>query len=136
MGHDISIISDGMELGYFRAGAFSNDRIGLFYKALDAEEFNNGLSGSGGCKEYSLDNLILAKKRLAYLSGEPIEEVTDISNDEHRTNILSAIKGTFFSENVKITTSSSTLKKDVKDINFFLDGAIGSGYSSFTIEFR
>jgi len=82
MGHDITAIRKSAldsgsedELSYIRIGAWNRHKAYMLYDALEAEDCNGGVSGNGGEKEFTPDQLKIALAKFKYMTGEPKDEI-------------------------------------------------------------
>ena len=81
MGHDISGFikgQTGKEIAYLRIGAFNTNKSFFFYDAIQSQECNGGVSGTGVEKSFTNEELKIAKQRLNYMLGENKEEVENL----------------------------------------------------------
>lgn len=81
MGHDISGFikgQTGKEIAYLRIGAFNTNKSFFFYDAIQSQECNGGVSGTGVEKYFTNEELKIAKQRLNYMLGENKEEVENL----------------------------------------------------------
>jgi hypothetical protein len=77
MGHDITAIrkSAPEELSYIRIGAWNRHKAYMLYEALSAHNCNGGVSGNGGEKEFTPDELKIILAKFKYMLGEPRDQI-------------------------------------------------------------
>lgn len=135
MGHDISGFikgQTGREIAYLRIGAFNTNKSFFFYDAIQSQECNGGVSGIGIEKEFTNEELKLAKQRLKYMLGESQEEVENLVLENTKDsvgemkNILEQTLG------VDMGSVAPQLSEEEKvmigdSINNFLDKLIETG---------
>lgn len=112
--------------------AFNDEKIQLFYDSLDAQEFNNSVSGNGDSKIFTLDQIINAKLKFDYVKDEPIKlRNKDL---ERRSRFLgSACR--LVGANEPEYTISTLEEDDVKEIEDFYNSIIKSGEQKIEIDF-
>lgn len=93
MGHDISAYKDANRIAYLGIRATDYVRAGFLYKILNAEDFNNGVSGNGESKIYNYEEILKAKAALAYYSLEPFNDVRNIRNEQKAEFIVDLLFG-------------------------------------------
>jgi len=116
-------------------GAFSTISHKLVYESLDANKFNNGVSGSNEDKNYSLVQLKTARNKLKYLAGEPIENLNDKEHDFIRQKTINAVEN-MFKTKIENNVSDESIDFAVKCIDEFLYKAIETGFENFIIRFH
>ena len=79
MGHDISArLKKGSErIAYLGIGAFDQPKSWILYESLNSNELNGGLSGNGGTKYFTSEELKIALQKFIYLTGEPQNQISD-----------------------------------------------------------
>jgi esterase/lipase len=131
MGHDITATIKGKkkEASYIRIGAFNSNKSFFLYDALESKEMNGGVSGIGDTKNFSIEEIKLAKAKFNYMIGEDNDEVENLITENTKDsvsemkNVLESLFGVEIPTNIK---SISQEEKDMisEDINRFFDDII------------
>lgn len=93
MSHTIIAYKDTVEIAILNFGATNFIMSSYVYKILDAEDFNNGVSGNGCSKYYSDQDILRAKAALGYYEQEPLEMVRNIKNEQQAAHFISNLPG-------------------------------------------
>jgi len=104
MGHDISAFkvklpdssTEREEVAYIRFAMWNTVGQYLFYESLNAQKFNNGVSGSFDSETYSLEEIKKAKEKLNYIVGDSdiIEQILNYSAEEDKSEFKEILKQT------------------------------------------
>lgn len=135
MGHDISGFvkgQTGREVAYLRIGAFNTNKSFFFYDAIQSQECDGGVSGNGSEKQFTNEELKLAKQRLKYMLGESQEEVRNLVmlNTKDSVDEMKNILEQKFGFDIELVAPKLSEKEKVMiadDINNFLDKLIKTG---------
>jgi esterase/lipase len=131
MGHDIiaKVKGDKKDVSYIRIGAFNANKSFFLYDSLDSQEMNGGVSGIRDTKNFSIEEIKLAKAKFNYMIGEDSDEVENLITENTKESVsemkdvLESLFGIEIPTNIK---SISQKEKDMisEDINGFFDDII------------
>ena len=135
MGHDISGFikgQTGREIAYLRIGAFNTNKSFFFYDAIQSQECNAGVSGTGVEKLFTNEELKLAKERLKYMLGENENEIKALVTESTSENVVKMKKTLEDLLGVDMGSIAPEISEEErvmigKEINEFLDTLIEKG---------
>lgn len=133
MGHDITATSkkSGERISYISIAAFNQCKSWILYESLNCNEFNAGVSGSGGSKIIQENDVKISLSKFKYLAGEPMHEMEFAvksskpcrSASSILKKVLNALGSKPTGEDVKINPDQDSLK----DVERFLTEIQNSG---------
>lgn len=139
MGHDIyayrrsafpkgiSESSEEDEISYLRASAFNRHKAHILYDALDAHDCDGGVSGNGGVREFSQEQVKNALAKFLYMKGEPEDEIINEVYSSEPTQrgvemlgkMIEAISGSVL-EDSAFSISHEDMESNSEDVHRFL----------------
>ncbi len=135
MGHDISGFIKGQtskEISYLKIGGFNTNKSFFFYDAIQSQDCNGGIYGTGLVKTFTNEELKLSKRRLKYMLGENEDEIQKLVY-ESTSEIVPKISKTieeFFGIDMDSIAPQICEEERVmigESINNFLDKLIETG---------
>lgn len=131
MSHELTVTSNDTYVADITCGAFDTARAGVIYKSLDADQYNNSVSGTGEFLAMTKADFQKSLERLNYLRGEPDEEIIDSKGDETRNIFLGAIG---ISQD-RIEVEPTDMKRDYDQVAEFIQVVINFDSDNFDIHF-
>ena len=131
MGHLIEAFGSTCKaISRIEIGAFNTLTANLFYESLDAQKYNNGVSGSGDSAMYQRAQIEKAKEKLKYLEGEPKDSLLNDGNNEVRGKFLE-----LFGLSCESVTKEENIKDSSVEIKSFFTSILTIKEDEFKIEF-
>jgi hypothetical protein len=118
MGHSITVYKNKKQITGLSFGATNHIKAAYVYKVLEAEDFNNGVSGNGISRLYRLEDIVTAKAALAYYEKEPFEVVRDSKKEQQAKSFIADI---ISSGDASHAVSGEEISKEIFEIKIFLD---------------
>ncbi|RLJ75140.1 hypothetical protein [Pedobacter alluvionis] len=124
MGHSIIAFKNDTPIARLRFGATNYAMSSYLYKVLNAEDYNNGMSGNGKSRIYNYENILNAKAAIAYYEKEPFEMVRNIENEQRAELFLGSFLG--FGDTRQEHFSTSEISEAISNIKEFLSSILNS----------
>jgi hypothetical protein len=124
MGHLIIASKNDTSIARLGFGATNYIMSSYLYKILNAEDYNNGVSGNGKSRIYTYEGILNAKAALTYYEKEPFEIARNSENEQRAELFLSNLLG--FSSTRQEHFSTSEISEAISTINEFLSSILNS----------
>jgi|GEM_PF-5246929 len=122
MGHSIIALKNDIPIARLGFGATNYAMSSYLYKILNAEDYNNGVSGKGKSRIYSFVDILNAKAALAYYEKEPFEIVRNRENEQRAELFLSNLQE--FGSTRQEHFSTSEISEAISTIKAFLSSIL------------
>ncbi|NII83202.1 hypothetical protein [Pedobacter sp. SG908] len=124
MGHSIIVFKNDTPIARLAFGATNYVMSSYLYKILNAEDYNNGVSGNGKSRIYNYENILNAKAAIAYYEKEPFEIVRNSENEQQAEFFVVNLLG--FGARPQEHFSTSEISEAISTIKEFLSSILNS----------
>ncbi|MEM6844223.1 MAG: hypothetical protein AAF632_18545 [Bacteroidota bacterium] len=98
------------------------------YRCLQAEDYDNGVSGNGERKPYAISEIQTAQQALHYLAKEPYSTVINVQNDEKQIRFMEKVVTNLVGDHFAVKSSREiTPEGAIQQIDAFLGDIIKHG---------